>query len=150
MSGIYGVWQLFRQTEQKSMELCKLKSWNKAYGIQFANTDADGNCHMGCFVEKLHESALQSSPVLVFNGCYAVLDVVLYNREELLAKGEFAEKLSDEELLFQFIETFGYAQLKEVNGDFAGAIYDSKKQQLTFSSAAATFSPYVWSLRKFT
>ncbi len=132
MSGIYGVWQPFRQTEQKSMELGKLKSWNKAYGTQFANTDADGNCHMGCFVEKLHESALQSSPVLVFNGCYAVLDVVLYNREELLAKGEFTEKLSDEELLFQFIETFGYAQLKEVNGDFAGAIYDSKKQQLTF------------------
>lgn len=132
MSGIYGVWQPFEQMPPNSMELNKLKSWNKAYGVRFANTDADSNCHMGCFMEKLHESAPQSSPVLVSNGCYAVLDVVLYNREELVAKGDFAESLSDEELLLQFIETFGYSQLKEVNGDFVGAIYDSKKRQLTF------------------
>lgn len=131
MSGIYGVWQPMEKIKADRKDREKLQSWNKAYGSTLETVSAEESIYLGCAYEKYREDAPISSPVLKKAGKYAVIDALLYNREELIAQGKFADSLSDEELLFDYIEAFGYNQLKEVNGDFAGAIYDIEQSTIT-------------------
>jgi len=126
MSGIYGVWQPLTELE-KTNELKKLSSWNKAYGNEWENIYVEDKAFLGCAYEKLSISAPVSSPVLHKNNKYAVIDAVLYNRDEIEKRGSFADTFSDEELIFEYIEKFGFDELKTVNGDFAGAIYDTEQ-----------------------
>ena len=131
MSGIFGVWQPVAAEKEKQGELNKLQSWNKAYGSRLESLWVKDVLYFGCTLEKYREDAPVAAPVLEKDGCYAVIDALLYNREELLEEGNFSAELSDEELLLQYIYKFGYNQLKQVNGDFAGAIYDVEKNQIT-------------------
>lgn len=126
MSGIYGVWQPVVPIE-KTSELKKLSSWNKAYGNEWRKIYAKDKVFLGCAYEKLSITAPVSPPVLHKKNKYAAIDAVLYNREEITKKGQFPDTLSDEELLFEYIEKFGFDELKTVNGDFAGAVYDTEQ-----------------------
>ena len=131
MSGIYGFWYPGSDVAQDEQDLCRLKLWNAAYGEDAEASYKGKEIYLGCYVEKLSERAGMSAPVLKQGDKYAVIDAVLYNREELLLQGAFAETLSDEELLCAYVERFGWAGLKAVNGDFCGAIYDAGAQSLT-------------------
>jgi len=131
MSGIYGMWQSAAICKATEYELDKLQSWNKAYGSNLETQQVEDKLFLGCTLEKYREDAPVCSPVLHKKGTYAVIDALLYNREELLKEGGFSEKLSDEELLLDYIFKFGYDRLKQVNGDFAGAVYDAEKNQMT-------------------
>lgn len=128
MSGIYGSWQPGQELINQKGDMDRLMQWNRAYGKtegHYLEKDAG----MGCFVEKLSVDAVESSPVLHRNGIYAVIDAVIYNREELNITG--SEQLSDEELLLRYVQEQGMNALKNVNGDFAGALYDPVKQKMT-------------------
>ncbi len=129
MSGIYGVWTPGTKgpdtTEKKG-----LRSWNLAYGSNDESL-VIGDAYLGCSRESCSDTLPQSRPVLVREGKYAVADALLYNREELMKEGGFTEELSDEELLFLYVEKFGTEKLKDVNGDFAGAIFDTEKNTCT-------------------
>lgn len=131
MSGIYGIWQPFSKVEKYVTDVERLHRWNKAYGNEAEKVYIGEMACVGCSYEKLMETAPKSSPVLQIDGKYAVIDALLYNREEILEKGQFSDALSDEELIFSFIGKFGYDELRDVNGDFAGAIYDSHNSTLT-------------------
>lgn len=130
MSGIYGAWQPIVALKD-TKDFSKLSSWNKAYGNVWKNVHAENNAFLGCSYEKLSDTAPTSTPVLHKNGKYAVIDAVLYNKDEIITKGQFPATLSDEELIFDYIEKFGFDELKIVNGDFAGAIYDAEKGTFT-------------------
>ena len=67
-----------------------------------------------------------TGPIHQEQGTYAVVDALLYNREELLFLLNLPSSalISDEELLLQLIRQKGFDSLSAVNGDFAGAIYD--------------------------
>ncbi|MBE5873462.1 MAG: hypothetical protein E7287_03540 [Lachnospiraceae bacterium] len=131
MSGIYGVLIHLDKRTYVEADIDRLARWNKAYGVTVEQKCVQEKVYLGCSYEKYSETAPVSSPVLVRNGKYAVLDVLLYNRAELLEKGRFSDALSDEELLFDYIEKFGFASLEQVNGDFAGAVYDPEREMLT-------------------
>lgn len=131
MSGIFGMWQPGVIRKENKSELDKLQSWNKAYGSTLEALWANEALYLGCTLEKYREDAPIAAPVLKKNGCYAVIDALLYNREELLDAGDFSTKLSDEELLLEYIFKFGYKQLEQVNGDFSGAVYDAENNQVT-------------------
>lgn len=131
MSGIYGAWDIHANISQYKQDIEKLMLWNKAYGNKAEEKYEDKEFCLGCYSEKLSETATCSAPVLKINGKYAVIDAVLYNRAELLEKGNFSVNLSDEELIFYCIEKFGWDCLKEINGDFAGAVYDKELGILT-------------------
>ena len=131
MSGIYGVWQPFARVVEDEEEIDKLQKWNKAYGSLEERVFVGDTVCVGCSYEKLHENAPKSAPVLKADGKYAVIDAVLYSREEMLQKGQFPNTFSDEELIFAYIERFGCDALKEVNGDFSGAIYDTANRTWT-------------------
>lgn len=131
MSGIYGIWHPSATLTDYTTDIKKLCAWNKAYGKHSESTYINASAFIGCSYEKLADSAPTSSPVLHSNHTYTVIDALLYNREELIQKGDFSDKLSDEELLFAYIEKFGFDALKDVNGDFAGAIYNDTNNILT-------------------
>ena len=163
MSGIYGYFQLNKASQhdlKAAYEQLSLR--NHCYGSvgemtsdladlvntpDIANTSGTANSSgtavhaalqnaswfMGSRIEHLTDAYPAGRPILRKDSLCAVLDVVLYNREELLEKlsGTVTNKLSDEDLLFSWILQKGYDALSMVNGDFAGAIYDTEKQELT-------------------
>lgn len=83
---------------------------------------------MGCYLEHLSDEYPQGLPIQQNGTQSAVLDAILYNREELAQKLALDDIscVSDEELLLRLIQEQGYEALAEVNGDFAGAIYDDE------------------------
>lgn len=127
MSSIYGI---LTCSKTKKLSIQPMEKWNLAYGQDNRETLTEEGIQLGCCLEKLSEKAPQSSPVLNKNNKLAVIDALLYNREELLEQCNTKENLSDEELLFTYIELYGINALKNVNGDFAGAIYDKEENKL--------------------
>lgn len=128
MSGIYGI--KYDTEKHCTIDIQPMQKWNMAYGKDDNDLYTDIGLHMGCFLEKLSDKAKRSNPVINKNGKIALLDVVLFNREELMAICGITEDFSDEELLFTYIENQGPDALKDVNGDFAGAIYDTNNNTL--------------------
>ena len=128
MSGIYGI--RYDSIKYNKMDIQPIEKWNMAYGKDDHELYSDIGLHLGCFLEKLSDNAKRSNPVIRKNGKSAVLDVVLYNRNELQDALQLSEDLSDEELLFEYIDRQGADALKNVNGDFAGAIYNETKNTL--------------------
>lgn len=122
MSGIYGLWQPGENGIEENVK--GLERWNRAYGAETESVKIQ-ELFLGCAYEKLSETAVKSTPVLKSGEDYAVIDAVLYNREELLEKLHTQKEISDEELLWAYVKQFGYEALKDVNGDFAGAVYEN-------------------------
>lgn len=133
MSGIFGFTQ--RTPDQSTREeiLGGLRYWNRIYGdAARADANLEGAC-LGCHVEHFSDRFPYGGPILSKGGKHAVVDALLFNREELLALPELAELggASDEELLLRLIECRGFDALEMVNGDFAGAIWDAEKGEWT-------------------
>ena len=125
MSGIFG----FTCRDDRSGQdvLSALETWNKPYGREGHGSMLLERTGIGCFVEHFSDAFCADQPILSAKNGYAVIDALLYNRTELIARLEDVDaSVSDERLLLKWIESFGFEALKEVNGDFAGAIYDEK------------------------
>ena len=133
MSGIYGAW--YRQADrEKVLEAAGgLSYWNSSYGREAFDEFLGDRYGVGCHIEHFSETFPHGGPVLDHGGCPAVVDALLYNRDELLPMlGLGADaSVSDEELLLMLIRQKGFDALEAVNGDFAGAIYDREKQTWT-------------------
>ena len=129
MSGIFGVFD--RRIEEKSEGISAMLPWNRLYGGDGEGIFEAGNISLGCCVQQLNNLRIQEDFVLHNNGKHAVIDAVIYNRDELLCKCGCDYDLSDPELLFCMVEKNGMKSLSEINGDFAGAIFDEKAQKVT-------------------
>ncbi len=128
MSGIYGAWK--NGQAMTVTDRMRLQKWNVAYGEK-SEVVALETLFLGCSQSRYSDGMPDSSPVLRSGTKCAVMDALLFNRDEMKMKSGLSEELSDEELLFLYIEKFGYEALCEVNGDFAGAIYDEEKKTIT-------------------
>lgn len=133
MSGIFGFFRRKPDKELSAKDMHALEVWNRMYGrnaVDFFCTDEYG---MGCHVEHLSEEYTAGLPVIRDNEEIAVIDAVLYNRDELVELFHIQKSLeiSDEDLLLEIIKKHGYASLTQVNGDFAGAVYNEKKRTWT-------------------
>lgn len=128
MSGIFGIWQ--NGTLTSTTDRMRLQKWNAAYGVK-TETLTSENLFLGCTQSRYSDEMPGSAPVLRNGSKYAVIDALLFNRDEITARSGLSEELSDEELLFLYIEKFGYEALREVNGDFTGVIYDEEKKNMT-------------------
>lgn len=132
MSGIFGYMQTSAEEVKCKCDLTRIQCWNRAYGRDGEAVWETDGFGFGCVLERLSVNAAKgSSPVLKKNKKYAVIDALLYNREELVERCGAKSTTSDEELLFFYVEKEGPEALKDVNGDFAGAIYDTEKRTLT-------------------
>lgn len=130
-----GIWGCFINTNNSSSSFIKdfnrAYLWNKAYGNTIEDTYSKDNICLGCCIEKLSKNAPLSSPILESDSMIGVIDSVIYNRPSLIAQYNLSDSLSDEEIIFRIINNHGFNALSTINGDFAGAIYNSKSQEFT-------------------
>lgn len=112
-------------------DIQKIVLWNRAYGKENEALYCDDSVALGCCCEKLSNEALQSSPIIEQGDNLAAIDALLYNTEELSCKCDLKKRTSDEELLLCSINRFGFDSLKDINGDFSGAIYNKEEKILT-------------------
>lgn len=131
MSGIFGIISRTEHKYKLDKDIQKMILWNRAYGRENEALYCDSTIALGCCCEKLSDDALQSSPVIKQDDYLAVADTLLYNAKELSNKCDLKKKISDEDLLLCSINQFGFDSLKDVNGDFSGAIYHEKEKTLT-------------------
>lgn len=126
MSGIFGVLHCTLCGEELRPHLRGLEWWNRTYGHDGSDTYLADQWGVGAHIEHFSPSFPAGATILRQDSQLAVIDALLYNREELLdALGDQADSaISDEELLFQWIREKGLKALHQVNGDFAGAILE--------------------------
>lgn len=131
MSGIFGFTRLDGGALADTMG--GLSYWNRIYGRDAAASEQIGASGLGCHMEHFAETFPYGGPILDYNGCRAVVDALLYNRDELLPMIGLSpdSAVSDEELLLLLIDRKGYEILEQVNGDFAGAIFDPERGDWT-------------------
>lgn len=113
MSGIYGAAGL---TDMAAC-LAVLEKKNHMYGTVGSDRYEGAGFAMGCCMEQAGCAVLQAGDAR------GVIDALLYNREELLPLAGVDAQANDAEILFRLILQKGPDVLKQVNGDFAGAIY---------------------------
>lgn len=136
MSGIYGYIKNSSISESVVPKLSRLGQWNKAYGTVAHLTDEGKDHFLGAYIEKLHTQAASPHTLVTSGSKKYVIDAVLYNRAEIIRlldaqDSSKIEVLPDEELLADIIESRGMDILAKVNGDFAGAIYNTEENSLT-------------------
>lgn len=133
MSGIYGFTYRTSDDALCTDALSGLEYWNRVYGADASGMKILGSSGIGCHIEHFSEKFPASNPVLEYDGCPAVVDALLYNRNELVDMLHLAPdcRISDEELLLELIRIRGWDSLRDVNGDFAGAVFDSEKREWT-------------------
>jgi asparagine synthase (glutamine-hydrolysing) len=130
MSGIFGYLQNSTNENFQNINIKTMLLWNRIYGKDTESVSTNTTYALGVCYERISKESKHSTTILIKEKKYAVIDALLYNREELLNKIDLAETISDEELLFSYIEEFGFDSLRGVNGDFAGAIYDDNTKEL--------------------
>ncbi len=126
MSGIYGY---FSTLSENNTDINKIYAWNKAYGIK-NETVKEKNYGMGCCLDLLSNKSTPDRCVICNDTYSSVFDALIYNRNELIKKYDLQESLSDEDIIFFIVTRSGLEDLKYINGDFCGAVYNVKKNEL--------------------
>ena len=126
MSGICGIIHV-RNVPSNEKDLLAIHKWNYPYGSSLSDMYVQTNVSLGCFLEHITNAPMPTKSFFSNKNTIAAIDAILYNRDELVLKCPNSISLSDEELLLSYINTHGIQALKDVNGDFAGAIYDTNK-----------------------
>ena len=130
MSGIFGLINKKPFSFDINRELQGLQIWNLTYGKNAKKTIQKPDFFIGCCQERINYSIAVSEPIITDDNCYYSIDAIIYNREELIKNCNETKNVSDEKLLISYIKANGITALKNINGDFAGAIYNYKKKEL--------------------
>ncbi len=131
MSSVFGLFVKSKSNcdiNYKSADV--MRRWNMPYGQYKNEVLKDPSLYVGCCLDRINENLPKNEAIIKSGDKIAVIDVVLYNREEIVNICNIDSDKSDEELLFIYIDKFGYNALKDVNGDFCGAIYDKSDKSL--------------------
>ena len=120
MSGIYGVLSLEAVDREDYRNLVK---WNDNYGDLKTEMYSKDQVILGIKPERLKENSDMADSHIVFQGNKAgVTDSLVFSK--------VADNLSDERFVISQIVDNGIDSLKDINGEFAGAIWDSEKKEL--------------------
>lgn len=133
MSAIYGFTHHSKLSTSASDTIEAMEYWNRIYGSVAADRKCYGSSALGCCVDHFSDEIPCSEPILNYRRGVAVVDALIFNRTELASHlpDIQVETLSDETLLLALIERKGFEFLSNVNGDFAGAIYDPEISEWT-------------------
>lgn len=106
-----------------------LNLWNQNYGENYRFIT--GNKYgLGATLRHFSNKIRISDPVMMYTEYKAVIDAVLYNRDEIADQlSDDISDLSDEQVLLKLIEAKGFDALAKVNGDFAGAIFNEVNEE---------------------
>lgn len=126
MSGIFGFTYRTEDRDVLEQTLGGLEYWNRIYGRDSSDHHLMDRSGIGCHIEHFSDRFPFGGPILHSGDSEAVIDALLYNRDELekVLSLPCGCSLSDEEMLLKLIREKGYNALSLVNGDFCGAVYD--------------------------
>lgn len=126
MSSIFGY-----STSDNRIKATGLALWNKFYGTSEPKMVYEHGVQIGCCPSSFSSHPAAKDSVLSDSRFMAVIDAIIYNRDEIINDLGIASSASDEQCLFELFIRKGVSALKTVNGDFAGAVFD--KEQNTFT-----------------
>jgi asparagine synthase (glutamine-hydrolysing) len=133
MSAIFGIWNIDGQPVEEK-HLRRMEEMLRHYGRDAQNIKIDGNIGLGCCLNKISRHAASEVPVYTDEqqGTTLVGDALLYNRDELMGKYGLAddEAISTQGLLLAAYQKWGMDCAKNINGDFAFAIWEKQSKQL--------------------
>ncbi len=120
MSGIFGI------VTNKNIDLPQtngLRTWNENYGDCEAKVYESQQAYIGAKPELMKKSSDAKCEALIQRDRkIGAIDSVIFSDKN--------SSLPDEEFLFTRIESSGANSIKDINGDFAGAIWDEEKNKL--------------------
>lgn len=131
MSGIYGVFCEEKNNDFVASSLLKIKRWNLAFGDGQYHEKQIMSSGLGICRDHITNAPLDVNPVICEKGFSAVIDAIIYNRDEIISKYSFSNDYSDEYLIFKCVTEHGFDSLAEINGDFCGAVINSDTEELT-------------------
>ncbi|MBR6308850.1 MAG: hypothetical protein IKR39_09615 [Lachnospiraceae bacterium] len=132
MSGIYGFYSKVTN-KPKDADLDILKRWNSIYGRDGHNYVENNNFGLGCHYEKISVHPQETDCVFEIDNRIFSIDAIVYNREELIGLlhlNEDDNNISDERLIARVLINLGVKGLRNINGDFAGAMYSEETGDL--------------------
>lgn len=133
MSAIFGIWNINGESVEEKY-LRKMEEKLRHYGRDAQEIKIDGNIGLGCCLNKISCHATTEVPVYTDEqqGITLVGDALLYNRDELIGKYGLAddEAISTQGLLLAAYRKWGVDCAKNINGDFAFAIWEQQSKQL--------------------
>lgn len=129
MGSIYGVYHNNHKGNPYDEKVKGLKKWNQQYGILEKYYENSEICFGGCS-DLLTKNSFSDGTFVKKDDVLGNIEAVIFNRAELITNYNLPNNLSDEELLLSIVLEYGYDKLVEINGDFAGAVYDQKKKEL--------------------
>lgn len=125
MSGICGY--ITKDTCHQDM-LTPMFGWIRQYGDVDREKLASGRLGFGCALNHIPLKVPVDTPILRIGNYIAVIDALLYNRDELgEALHTDISAMSDERVVLEVFRTMGAQGLRLINGDFAGAVHDGEK-----------------------
>ena len=130
MSAIWGLINNSISEKITDSEIEGITAWNLAYGKDDTDSYRNNNFAIGCCLERLNRNIDANTGVINSTYGFAVIDAVLYNRDYLLQHCNAPTNISDEKLLYFYLESNKLDSLSNVNGDFTGAIYNTQKKEL--------------------
>ena len=132
MSGIYGFYSSL-EGKPKDVDIDILNRWNLIYGRDGHDYIERSNFGLGCHYEKISTHPQETNYVFEIDKRIFSIDAIVYNREELiklLNLGEESNNISDERLIAKVLINLGIKGLRNVNADFAGAMYSEETGDL--------------------
>lgn len=130
MSGIFGI-MTGSVIPDISALMSRLQKWNGVFGEDQQIEKSDERFALGIYADHISNAPLNKTPILHRDDLCAVIDALIYNREDICNDFNISTLYSDEELLFELISKYGMDSLKKVNGDFSGAVYDTVAKKIT-------------------
>ena len=119
MSGIYGV---ISKREIFDKDYKGLSIWNANYGDSAEECKQGKDFLIGIKPEHLRRQDLKCNGLTNFDNVVAVSDCLIFAGKN--------EAVSDSDYLIETVTNKGLNGLREINGDFAGALYDIGKRKL--------------------
>lgn len=131
MSGIYG---LFTKEKSAFEDFEGLAAWNRFYGNEDCVSETNIVTHknlcfrLGISAERFKSSFESQRPIGKNDKSIFVSDALIYGRD---GRDVRTKDLCDEAYLYEKVKENGIDVLKEINGDFAGALYDYENSSVT-------------------
>lgn len=124
MSGIYG----YGNKCEDSLKIGDVRRYCRIFG-EYGCEEKCGNYVLGSYSDSI--SGRDCDSVLNYNIYKGVIDALIYNRREVEKLAGCGSDIEDDMLILRLVCSLGFDALKNVNGDFAGAVLDCSSGTVT-------------------
>lgn len=129
MSAIFGIFRI-RGEPVEEEHLHKMRDVLAGYGGGGQDILVERNTGLGCRLSGLGVCCGSDLPVCAGADIVLVCDALIWNRAELIEKLGLSDSVSTQGLLLEAYKKWGEDCPKQINGDFAFAVWEKRKNRL--------------------